>query len=140
MQLLQGHSFMLPAPHVLYNRALKIAHRTEMEGGGQIKQKNTVIQTALGIFSISHCAVSPAPHHADELHPDLVAISMQENMQTNKAPSSFRAKGSGFERRRDFTASLCPLPLWVLPTPSTVQKHVCWHVCYFKLTLSVNLL
>lgn len=70
------------APHVLYNRALKIK---------QIKQKNAVIQTAVSIFSMSHCAISPGLHHEDELHPDLVVIPMNENMQTDKEPLSFRA-------------------------------------------------
>lgn len=46
-----------------------------------------MIQTAVGIFSMSHCAVSAALHHGDELHPDLGGIPMQENMQTNKEPS-----------------------------------------------------
>lgn len=50
------------------------------DGGGgvcvQIKQKNAVIQTDVGIFSMSHCAISPALDPADELHPDLVANPM----------------------------------------------------------------
>lgn len=39
---------------------------------------------------MSHCAISPALDPADELHPDLVAVPMQEDMQTDKKPSSFR--------------------------------------------------
>lgn len=55
-----------------------------------------MIQTAAGIFSMSHCAASLALHHADELHPDLVVIPMQENVQTDKEPLSFRAGRGAF--------------------------------------------